>query len=224
MNLKRGIAVGLCCATTVASAQEVVTLGTFGFVKDAASSAGYHISGMQFYADTNNTPDTLYSTNLPLNSMIYAWNGAGYDPATYKKVYVSGQGFVTKWSDAPELPNGQGYWVDVPSAAEAVLSGTVPMDDAITNSIAAGFQICSFPYPVSCSITNLGFTPSEGDMIYVWDGDSYDPSTYKKVYVSGQGFVTKWSNDAIELSPGEGFWYDSVANTNWIALRPYPAE
>ena len=224
MSLKKELLIALMGMVSLASAQEVVTLGTFGFTKDTSAVAGIHLSGMQFYNGTNNTPDTLYSTNLPLNSVVHAWNGSTYDSSTYKSVFVSGSGFVIKWTSDPELAQGQAYWVEAPSAMDAVLSGTVPMDDAITNAIVTGLQLCSFPYPVDRVITNLGFSPSINDVVHVWNGTTYDSSTYKSVFVSGSGFVLKWTDETLPITIGEGFWYESGANIPWIALRPYPTN
>ncbi len=218
MELKNKIVIGLCCLASIASAQEVVTLGTFGFVKNAHTNT-YHISGMQFDNSPSNTPTIVYGDTLPKGSKIYVWDG-GYTIAEYNDVYVPGQGLVTKWDIDPELGNGQGYWVEVPSTTNATLSGDVPMADAVTNSISIGLQLCSYPYPVDRVVTNLGFTPSKGDKIYDWSG-GYVITEYNDVFVPGQGLVTKWNNETLPIAVGKGFWYESVANTNWIATKPY---
>jgi len=220
MELKNKIVIGLCCLASIASAQEVVTLGTFGFVKNAHTNT-YHISGMQFDNSPSNTPEIVYGDSLPLGSKIYAWNGSGYDISEYNEFWEP-PNIVTKWSSDPELGNGEGYWVEVPVSTNTVLSGDVPMDDAITNSIVAGFQICSYPYPVDRVVTNLGFTPALGDKIYVWNGSTYTFSEYNEFW-EPPNVVTKWNN-VLTITAGVGFWYESSANTNWIVERPFVAN
>ena len=218
MNFKKEIAIALMGMVSLAAAQEVVTLGTFGFVKNTLTNT-YHISGMQFANAPSNTPEIVYGDTLPKGSKIYVWNG-GYIIVEYNDVFVIGEGLVTKWDADPELENGQGYWVEVPSITNTVLSGTVPTDDAVTNSISIGLQLCSYPYPVDRVVTNLGFTPSKGDKIYDWSG-GYVITEYNDVFVIGEGLVTKWDNETLPIALGEGFWYESVVNTNWIATKPY---
>jgi hypothetical protein len=104
---------------------------------------------------------------------------------------------------------------------ESTLSGTVPEEDAVTNSIVAGFQLCSFPYPVDRVVTNLGFSPVPGDKIYVWSGSGYESASYGPLVVIGVGLVTKWDNETLAIPVGAGFWYESGENTAWIAERPY---
>jgi len=219
MKLKTQFVIALMGMVSLASAQTVVTLGTFGFSR-VAEPAGFHIAGMQF-DNTTNTPQTVYGDTLPSGSKVYSWNGSGYSSATYGPVFVPGTGTVTKWNADLDLGNGDGYWVEAPGVVASTLSGDVPLDDSITNSIVAGFQLCSYPYPVDRVVTNLGFSPVSGDKIYVWDGSGYSSSSYGSVFVPGTGTVIKWNNETLSIATGEGFWYESNANTNWIASRPF---
>ena len=220
---KTGIIAGLICVVSAASAQVTTTSSVVGFRK-IDEPAGFHISGMQFNVTTNNSPETIYGDTLPSGSKIYKWTGSGYSSATYGPVFVPGQGLVTKWNASLTLDQGEGYWVESPSAVDASFYGEVPLADTVTNSISAGFQLCSFPYPIDRVITNLGFTPISGDKIYVWNGSSYASSSYGQVFVPGQGLVTKWNNETLSISVGEGFWYESGVNTNWVATRPFSLD
>ncbi len=221
MQAKHGILPALVASlATIAVAQNAVQLGVFGFTR-ISKPVDFVICGMQFQKGTNLTPATVYGDTLPTGSKIWRWNGSVYESSLYGPVFVLGQGLVTKWSSNLDLGSGQGYWVEVSGGSESILSGGVPLEDAFTNSISAGFQICSYPYPVDVEVADLGFAPSSGDKIYVWNGSNYVSSVYGPVFVLGQGLVTKWSNETLLVPAGEGFWYESVANTNWIATRPY---
>ena len=219
MNFKKEIAIALMGMVSLAAAQEVVTLGTFGF-KKVAEPAGLHIAGMQFNNVTN-TPKTVYSDTLASGSKIYTWNGTGYSIALYGPVFDPETGLVTKWDASPDLGNGDGYWVEASSAVDSTLSGDVPMDDAITNSIVVGLQLCSYPFPVDRVVTNLGFTPFSGDKIYAWNGTGYAISLYGPVFDPETGLVTKWDDETLSVAVGEGFWYESGVNTNWIVAKPF---
>lgn len=211
------VAVAVCAA--VVTAQTVTSANIVGYNKDI-SAVGFHISGMQFDNPTN-TPQTVYGDSMPMGSKIYKFNGASYDTAVYGSVFVPFVGLVTKWSADLELGGGDGYWVEAPSAATAILSGEVPMADSITNSLAVGFNLVSYPYPVDRVITNLGFAPVAGDKIYVFNGASYDTSTYGSVFVPFVGLVTKWSNETLPVAVGQGFWYEATAAQTWVSNKPF---
>ncbi len=184
---------------------------------------GFHIAGMQYNADSTNTPATIYGDALPLGSRIYKWNGATYVSSEYHEYFdFDLLANVIGWDTEFSIDNGEGYWVSAPSAVDTFLNGNVPVDDAITNSIMAGFQICSYPYPVDCSITNLGFTPSLGDRIYAWNGTTYVLSEYHEYFdFDLLSNVIGWDNKAIQVSVGQGFWYMSTVETNWVVSRPF---
>jgi 3D (Asp-Asp-Asp) domain-containing protein len=203
-----------------AHSQTVSTVNIMGYTKDISPTNGFHISGMQFDNESN-TVTTIYGDTLPKGSKIYVWNGSGYDTASYTDVFVPIVGVVTKWTADLELGNAKGYWVEAAGSAESILTGDVPMDNAITNSISTGYQLLSYPYPVDRVVTNLGFSPTSGDKIYVWDGTGYSSSSYTDVFVPIVGLVTKWTDETLQIKAGQGFWYESVTDTTWIANKPF---
>lgn len=208
----------VACAGVVSA--QVYSENIVGYNKDAASAAGFHISAMQFENATN-TPTTVYGSQMPVGSKIYKFNGTSYDTSTYGSVFVPIQGLVTKWSAELNLAGGAGYWVEVPSAAEAVLAGEVPAAASITNQLSAGFSLVSYPYPVDRVVTNMDLSPAVGDKIYVFNGTSYDTSTYGSVFVPIQGLVTKWSNETLAIGVGEGFWYETTSAQAWVVNKPF---
>lgn len=215
-------AIALACAASVSA--QVVSQNIVGYNTEV-SAGGFMISGMQFKADGGNTPTTVYGDSLPLQSRIYTWNAdiAEYEIVTYASLFVPFVGPTTKWSGEPNLAIGEGYWVESAGAAESVLAGTVSSEAAITNSISAGFQMCSYPYPVERLVKNLGFTPTIGDRIYLWDAAiaDYKIITYSSVFVPFVGPVTKWSDENAPIAVGEGFWYEAMAPQEWVANKPF---
>ncbi len=208
------------CAAVV-TAQTVTSANIVGYNKETATSAGFAISGAQFETGATNTPSSVYGDQLPSGSKIYKFNGTSYDTSEYGSVFVPISGLVTKWNVELDLSGGVGYWVEYPEAAEAIVSGEVPSADSITNSIEAGFNLVSYPYPVERVITNLGFAPAEGDKIYVFNGSSYDTTEYGSIFVPISGFVTKWNNETLSIDVGQGFWYETDSAQTWIAEKPF---
>lgn len=209
----------LACAASIVSAQ-TTSANIVGYNKDVSAAAGVHISGMQFDNPTNN-PTTVFGDQLPLGSKIYKWTGSGYQIAEYTSVFVPFVGPTIKWDSDPTLGNADGFWVEVPSAATATLSGEVPSDDSITNSIAIGVSMLSYPYPVDRVVTNLGFNPTVGDKIYVWTGSGYTISEYTSVFVPFVGPTIKWDNETLPVAVGQGFWYEAAGAQTWIVNKPF---
>ena len=69
MKMKSAVAAVLGCMVSIASAQTVITHGTYGFSR-VEEPAGSHIAGMQFENATN-TPQTAYGDTLPIGSKVY---------------------------------------------------------------------------------------------------------------------------------------------------------
>jgi hypothetical protein len=209
-------------AIAAASYAQTTTVSSANIVGYAQTihPSGRVIAAMQFINATN-TPETVYGDSLPLNSKIYVWSGTGYSIATYGPVFVPGQGLVTKWNSSPLLEMGKAYWVETPSEVEVIQSGDVPLEDSVEIAIQEGLQLLTYPYPVERTILQLGFNPSVGDKLYVWDADTgYVIVTYGPVFVPGQGLVTKWNSD-LTVQVGEGFWYSAVSNSNWVVEKPF---
>lgn len=201
----------LGCAASIASAQTVTSVNIVGYNK-AENATGFQILGTQF--DTgDNTPAGVFGETLPVGSKIYVFNGA-YDSSLFDEDFLGNKA----WSKSLDLGQSVGYWVEIPSGTYTnIISGDVDLGDAVTNSVVSGFQLLSYPYPVERTVSQLGFTPTVGDKIYKFDNASgYDSSLYDEDFLGNKA----WSKELV-FSVGEGFWYETVVATNWIAVKPF---
>lgn len=214
-------AAALISASAFAATNVVSSANIVGYNKEITAENGLKISALQFDTGTSNTPTSVYGDNLPKGSKMFLWNGSGYEIASYTDVFVAFVGNVTKWDANPEFFIGDGYWIDSAGVSTSVLSGNVILSDSVTNGLIEGVNLVSYPYPVDRVITNLGFTPNKGDKIFIWNGTGYDIASYTDVFVAFQGNVTKWDNETNSISVGQGFWYESVSNSTWIANKPF---
>lgn len=223
--MKAKIILALFASVAISIAQQGTIMGIFG-ASHVQEPAGYHIAGMQYNPDATNTPSSVYGDSLAFGSKIYRWNGTGYESSEYNEFYdFEIFDYVVKWDVDFSLDRGDGYWVYAPSAVDTYLNGNVPVVDTVTNTISVGFQICSFPYPVDRVVTNLGFTPSYGDRIYVWNGANYESSEYNEFYdFEIFDYVVKWDNESLPVGVGQGFWYKSTVATNWVVQRPFSVD
>lgn len=217
----------LACAASVVSAQTVTSANIVGFGKVPATN-GLQIASMQFLNGETNTLDSVFGDLYPEGTKILTYDGGytfstyaiSYPPPTYQP--------VLGWSDGiSTLAPGQGFWIQLPPAStgeyEALMNGEVPMDDSVTNAVASGLNLFSYPYPVDVEIQNLGFVPSLGDKIFVYSNTggyttisyavSYPPPAYDR--------VEGWSNPSLTIPVGGGFWYQTSAPASWIVNRPF---
>ena len=216
----------LACATSIVSAQ-VTSANIVGYGKVDAV-AGLQLGSMQFNNGNANTLDSIFGDLYPLGTKILTYDG-GYTFSTYAISYPPPNYTpVEGWSvGIPSLEPGQGFWIQLPLDAvgnyESIMSGEVPLGDAVTNSIVSGLNLLSYPYPVEMEIQDLGFTPTLGDKIFVYSNAggyttvsyaiSYPPPNYTP--------VEGWSLPTLKIPVGGGFWYQTATPATWIATRPF---
>ena len=217
----------LGCAASIVSAQTVSSANIVGYGKVEATG-GLQLGSMQFYNGASNSVDSIFGDTYPENTSILIYD-AGYIVSTYAISYPPPTyAPILGWSAGidPLVP-GQGFWIQLPIAEagtfEIIMSGDVPLVDAVTNQIVAGLNLFSYPYPAEMEVQDLGFTPSLTDNIFVYDNAggyttisyaiSYPPPAYAP--------VEGWSDPTYKIPVGAGFWYQTGAATNWVVARPF---
>jgi hypothetical protein len=174
---------------------------------------GYNMISAQLDLDgtgTNNTVNTVFSTNLPLGSIVYTWNGSTWN----------GDVFSTKtgtWGTPGQAFNpGMGAFLNIPVGAYGGSTGTVTITGNVLqgtlvnpNIPGPGYNVVSSMVPLSGGLqTSLGYTPQLGDGVYLYTNNSYN------FYV----FSTKtaaWSPSEPQIAVGQGFWLDSATSAGW---------
>ena len=224
----------LTCAASFVSAQTVTSANIVGYNK-AISYKGQQLFGANFQIADGATPNSLFGEMFPNGTKVYKYSNdglgtAGYDFATFTVHPV----FGSNW-DKPDMTlDGVGFWVQIPGTAptneyQSIISGEVEVSGAVTNPIVIGLQLLTNPYPVDRTVAGatdgMGFTPSDGDKVFVYANDGqgtvgYDFATFSVHPVFG----ANWDKPNIAISIGAGFWYDSTASTNWIANRPFSID
>jgi len=180
---------------------------------------------------TNNTVSSVF-TAPALNDTVFVFNGSGYDALTYK---AQGSGhpvvYVTNWFEGVTISSnypinpGVGIFY-LPAATEtATIVGNVLSGTNIVNQYfptANSIALISSKVPIAGGLTSvLGYNPSLGDNVFIYDNGSYNAYTYK---AQGSGhpvvYVTNWFNGVTAGEPqigvGEGFWLQPSSNTNWV--------
>jgi hypothetical protein len=169
---------------------------------------------------TNNTILSLLSTNLATGTFVYVFNGSGYDVLNYAPLTRNGtpvwQLSGTNASTYPLNP-GEGFWVLDPTDTNVVETGTV-LQGSLTNKYvpATGlFSLVASQVPVAGGVTTtLGYTPTQGDFVYIYNGVGYDVYNYAPLTRNGSP-VWQLGGSAVEpqISVGQSFWLNPAAST-----------
>lgn len=180
---------------------------------------------------TNNTIATVIGTNVPTATYVYALNSSGgFDQLVYKS---SGHPAVTAWYLGTAVANnypinpGQGVFI-LPGGDTTITEvGTVlqgPLSNSYVPALAGGIGLVSSQVPIAGGVTTaLSYTPTLGDIIFVYDPIvGYDQYIYK---ASGHPAVTGWyigtTLSEPQINVGQGFWLQpknagEVWNNNFI--------
>jgi hypothetical protein len=155
----------------------------------------------------NNSPDNRITSLFaapPGDTVVYKFNGAGYDSLTF----IPGVG----WDDGGTgqmnmtLNPGEGVFIFAPSAFTHTFVGEVALSSTV--NVARGFQVLSSALPQSLPLdaappAGLGFPVADGDFVYEFNGAGYD--VYE--YIGGVG----WNPSAPSPSIGESFFFSGSA-------------
>lgn len=206
----------VACAAVV-TAQTVTSANIVGYSKNSAVGSGaIDIVSPQFLAgDVGMTIADAFS-GVTEGAVVYKWNGAGYDVATFYEGFGwFDAGFNPK--DDVLIAQGEAVWLQGgASTVDVITSGEVPMADSITNSLAvASISMVANPYPVAMTIDDIPLTNiSEGDIIYLWNGSGYVVATY----YAGFGWFDAGFNPlgTTPIAVGQGFWLQCATGGDLI--------
>jgi len=167
---------------------------------------GFNLVGNQLDLDgngTNNTVQSVFGTNLPVNTDVYAFSGGGFVLASYGTKGWSGAANVN-----PALQPGRGVFIKLPSASTVTLVGNV-MQGGLQTPYVKGFNIIGSQVPQAGTLqTDLGYAPNVGDDVY-----RYNPAT--KGYVLSSYGAKGWSGGQPNLNVGESVWLKGATNGTW---------
>jgi hypothetical protein len=161
---------------------------------------------------TNNSVATVFGTNLVNNTIVYAWDGAGYAQAKW----ASSKG-VSKWGGdtnaiTAALNAGSGVFIQSPSTNSLTLVGTVLQGTNVIN-LASGFNLVSSVAPISGGVsTTLGYAPEANDIVYTWNSAAQGWDQAKYALKKG---VLAWGPSEPQISVGSPFFILTTAAETW---------
>lgn len=207
-------AAALAAAAATASAQNVYSLNVVGYINLSLTN-GYNMVANQLDLDgtmTNNTLTTVFSTNLPKLSAVYAWSttSGGFLKASFSGTAWGGNQAAANAALTP----GAGVFVQIPATATTPITVTTVgqvIQGTNTVPLVAGLNLVSSIAPISGGIGSvLGYTPNKKDYYLPWNPVTQNYGT-KQSY-SG----TAWSGGEPTPAVGQAFFLDAAAATSWV--------
>jgi hypothetical protein len=228
------IAAAALAAGVISSQAQVYSQNVVGYVNLPLTNGVLVCIAPALDADGNGTNNTIASIfpTPAIGDTVYVFNGTGYDGLNYKAV---GSGhpvvYTTNWFNGAAVaasykinPGASVFYL--PAANEtATMTGTVLQGTNLVNTYfpaANSIQLLSSQVPISGGLTTvLGYKPTLGDTVYIYDNGVYDGYNYKAV---GTGhpvvYTTNWFKGALAGEPviqvGQGFWLLPATSTNWV--------
>ena len=187
----------LSAAGIASSMAQVYSVNAVGYVNTDLLPGFNLISNPLTAAD--NSVAALFGDSLPEGTIVYKFNGNGFDTAQFE---------FEEWTngDMTVVP-GEGMFVRVPTATTITFVGEVPQGD-LSMAVPTGFSIRSSQVPQAGTIVELGYTPSEGDIIYQWNAEAqgYETASFE---------FEDWSPAVPTLEVGEAVFVRTATAKSW---------
>jgi hypothetical protein len=210
------IAAATLAVGAITSQAQVYSQNVVGYINIQLTN-GFNLIANQLDVDgarTNNTVQTFFGTNLPVNSAVYAYSTSG---ATYLSASYISTKSGKAWTGSTNAVNaalttGQGVFVSTPSAISFTTVGTVIQGTNVV-SLGSGFNIVAPVSPLAGDIqTNLGYIPHVGDVIDIWSPSAQGYTSAS--YISTKS-GPKWSPSSPQLSVGQAVFINTTATSGW---------
>ena len=187
----------LSAAGIASSMAQVYSVNAVGYVNTDLVPGFNLISNPLDAAD--NSVASLFGASLPEGSIVYKYTGAGFATAQFE---------FEEWTNGEmTVEPGEGMFVRVGAATTITFVGEVPQGD-LSIAVPVGFSIRSSQVPQAGTITELGYEPSEGDIIY-----SYNAAA--QAYETASFEFEEWSPAVPTLEVGEAVFVRTGVAKTW---------
>lgn len=202
-------------AGVVASSAQVYSANVVGYVSLSLTN-GYNLINNPLDLDgtgTNNTVQGVFGSQLPSGSSVYAFAGGAYANPAASYTTKGGWAGGTNAANAA-LNTGGGVFIKVPSAATVTVVGNV-MQGALSTHFINGYNIISSQVPMAGLMqTGLGYTPTSGDTVYIWNSGAQGYNNPASSYTTKGGWA---GGGQPNLAIGQAVFLKSAAGAggNW---------
>jgi hypothetical protein len=207
------IAAAALAAGVMTSQAQVYSQNIVGYINiQLTNTTGITLVANQLDLDgtgTNNSLASVFGSQLPANSVVEVWQPS---KGTFRTTTWNGSSWtLNNLIISNALNPGSGFFLSCPVSTNFTLVGNV-ITGTNTYPIAAGYQVIAPIGPVAGTIgTQLGYTPSVGDLVEVWNGN-------KGTFKTDSYTVSGWSGVEPTFTVGTAVFLDAANNTNWTQV------
>jgi hypothetical protein len=191
-------------------AQAVYSVNAVGYV-NTVCHPGFTLISNPLTATDNTLAGLFGGGKVPINTVVYKYNGTGFDINTYTDDEIF----------APN-PNqtvvpGEGVFIKNPTAADITITfvGEVVQNvgtTKVTVDLPKGLAIRSSKVPQAGTATDLGLVGQEGDTLYQYVNTGVPATSAYKISTVQDG---EWGPALGSLKVGEAFFYKGVNAATW---------
>jgi hypothetical protein len=206
----------MAAASVVSSMAQsnVYSLNVVGYVNVPTTGGGNFNMLANPLNNANNGITNLFAVAQD-GDAIFTWDASIQDLGGTVYSYSS---FLGKWDGNRNLAPGEGFfYLNAGSNKTNTFVGDV-VQGAYNNPVpivgGGSFNGIGSSVPIGGSFTNAtdGIIPRDGDSVFTWDVVAQDLGAATASYST---FLGKWDNTAININPGNGFFYlGAGANQN----------
>ena len=221
------VGVALAASVVAASAQEVLSANTIGYIKKELPGSGKFLClSVPLFSMTDGSNvfgRTSFAQEAPNGSMVYFWNDASQGWIGGTK---STKGVWAALQSNYVIKAGEGFFLRSPTNAvtptEITIAGEVPALASQTRAVAgaANFGTVGNPYPADFKFgeSDLAKNAANGSMVYFWNEASQGwiggTKSTKGVWAALQ------SNYVVKAT--EGFFMKTSNATSWVWTNAKP--
>lgn len=189
-------------ASSLGAMAQVYSVNAVGYINVTVKGGGYAMVANQLKVGGNTIAEVL--PNVPEGTIVSKYSqGAGFSVNQFN---------FGAWDRPTEVLNqGEAFFIRNPNTTDTQVTfvGEVPQG-TLNTTLAVGLNLVSSQVPQAGKlVTDLGFPPDEGDIIYQWDGAA---QTYK---APNQFNFGAWDNGEPTVAVGEGFFAQKAAAKTW---------
>jgi hypothetical protein len=198
------IAAVLGAAGLASASAQVTSVNAVGYVnKDL--SAGLNLISNPLSNGANGIGEVI--PTAPAGSVVFAWNGAGYDSSEFVVI----PGVLSGWQPEISVPVGDGFFFQSPEDTTITFVGEVLQGDDSNKDVPAGLSIQGSTVPVAGTLTEHGFPAGSGDVVFSWNGTGFDSSEFVVI----PGVLEGWQPSEPSLGVGDAVFVDKAEGGAW---------
>ena len=241
------IAAAALAVGAISSEAQVYSQNIVGYANIVVTGGQYNMLTAPFNSGATNGANEIFNGNYALNAgylpdgtILYRWNGAGFDGNIYD---VSAGADANNWyngdetdtADTPTLGPGQGFFLVPPAGTTFtnLYAGTVAVNVGAQNVLTVNggqYNMLGCVIPAAGAVSNavINMYPPDGTILYTWNGNGFNGNIYDS---SAGADANNWYNgdetdtaNTPTINVGQGFFVVPPSLTTWLWTNSLPSN